>query len=92
MRLNIKKLLCMTMIGVLAIASMVGCGSASSSSGKVSAKGTNIYFSIPDVDDTFRAALSDAINEAAAESGAESESSIISSTPSVGVHCTGASP
>lgn len=70
MKSKIKKLLCMTMIGVLAVASMVGCGSGSSASGKVSAKGTNIYFSIPDVDDTFRAALSDAINEAAAESGA----------------------
>ena len=61
----------MAMIGVLAVASMVGCGSSSSSSsGTVSGSGTKIYYSIPDVDDTFRAALTDAITSAAEASGA----------------------
>ncbi|MCR5581368.1 MAG: substrate-binding domain-containing protein [Pseudobutyrivibrio sp.] len=69
MKTTIKKLLCMVMISMMAIASLVACGSKSSG-GSASAKGVNIYFSIPDLDDTFRATLADAIQSAADSSGA----------------------
>ena len=70
MKSKIKKLFCVAIVCVMAVASMVGCGNSDSSQGSVSASGTKIYFSIPDYDDTFRAALGEAIEGAAAESGA----------------------
>lgn len=73
--MKINKLLAITMVIISIMASLVGCGSAggSSGSGDVSGSGISIYFSIPDIDDTFRAALANAIQEAASNAGASLE-------------------
>ncbi|MCR4694449.1 MAG: substrate-binding domain-containing protein [Pseudobutyrivibrio sp.] len=71
MKKNVKKLIGVALTIVSVIASLTACGSASSSGGsKVSGGGVNIYYSVPDNDDTYRASLLAGIEEAANSSGA----------------------
>lgn len=55
------------MTAVLSVSAICGC--SASSSGASSGGGGKYLFVIPDVDDTFRASLADAIKEAATEQG-----------------------
>ena len=65
---NMKKLLVIFMTAISIMASLVGCGS-SSSSGSVSGSGMKIFCSFPDIDDSFRAALAAGLETAATSTG-----------------------
>ncbi len=70
MKLQLRKLLGVALICMMTMASFAGCGATSSSTNTISAKGVNIYFSVPDLDDTFRATLAEGIQSAAESLGA----------------------
>ena len=66
---KMRKLLSITIVLMLTVALFTGCGS-SAGSGGVSGSGVKIYFSIPDIDDSYRASLAEAVQSAASSAGA----------------------
>ena len=67
---SVKRVLGIVLTGVMTLALLGGCGSASQSAGVgVSGGGAKVLFLITDVNDTFRAALADGIKSAASSKG-----------------------